>query len=105
MITKTQAYVQLFIFCICHSLLGVGYLDNVRLDSARQGGSGQPVNTIEYCQCPEGYVGQFCESCAPGFHREVTTDGSFTKCVPCNCNGHSEDCDVNTGKDNNCHVF
>ena len=75
----------------------MGFLDNVVLESARQGGSGVALRSIEYCQCPAGYVGQFCESCAPGYHRDAVNGGAFSTCVPCNCNGHSEDCDVNTG--------
>jgi laminin gamma 1 len=78
-------------------LTGVGLLDNVKLGSARLGGGGDSVTTIEQCQCPDGYVGQFCESCAPGFHRQPAGGGPYSRCVPCNCNGHSDNCDANTG--------
>ncbi len=45
---------------------GIGFLENVELDTARRGLSGQAADWVEICTCPAGYVGQFCESCAPG---------------------------------------
>jgi hypothetical protein len=53
------------------------------------------------CTCPDGYVGQFCESCAPGFRHEPANGGPFAPCVPCNCNGHADICDPETGE---CHI-
>ena len=41
------------------------------------------------CLC----VGQ---SCAPGFYR-VQRGRYLGECIPCNCNGHSNDCDAETG--------
>lgn len=77
---------------------GVGFLDNVRLQSAREGSGGTPATNVEQCTCPEGYVGQFCESCAPGYRREPLGGGPFARCVPCNCNKHSETCEPTTGR-------
>lgn len=77
---------------------GTGFIDNVHLGSARQGGGHGGATHVEQCQCPEGYIGQFCESCAPGYHRDPPNGGPMAKCVPCNCNGHSDSCDVNTGR-------
>lgn len=77
---------------------GVGFLDNVRLQSAREGNGGTPASNIEQCTCPEGYVGQFCESCAPGYRRDPVGGGPFDRCVPCNCNRHSETCEPTTGR-------
>ncbi len=77
---------------------GSGHLDDVKLESARRGGSGPPANWIERCNCPEGYVGQFCESCAPGFRHEPANGGPFARCVPCNCNGHADICDAESGR-------
>ena len=79
--------------------IGVGFLDNVKLESARPGNGYDEVSHIEQCTCPEGYVGQFCESCAPGYHREPANGGPLARCVPCNCNGHSDVCDVSNGED------
>ncbi|XP_069688400.1 laminin subunit gamma-1 [Periplaneta americana] len=77
---------------------GVGFLDDVVLQTARRGAAGRPANWIEMCTCPDGYVGQFCESCAPGFRHEPANGGPFAPCVPCNCNGHADICDAETGR-------
>ncbi|XP_063244920.1 laminin subunit gamma-1 isoform X2 [Bacillus rossius redtenbacheri] len=77
---------------------GVGFLDDVKLETARRGAAGQPATWIERCTCPEGYVGQFCESCAPGYRHEPANGGSFAPCVPCNCNGHADYCEPETGR-------
>ncbi|XP_066466960.1 laminin subunit gamma-3 [Tiliqua scincoides] len=70
-------------------------LQEVRLTSAHPGLS-QPAPWVEECRCPPGYVGRFCESCAPGFKREVPGGGRFASCVPCACNQHGS-CDPDTG--------
>lgn len=78
---------------------GVGFLDNVHLGTAHQGfNGGDEARWVEQCTCPEGYIGQFCESCAPGYRRDVMNGGPFARCVPCECNSHSDICDVNTGR-------
>lgn len=82
------------------SMAGSGFLSAVSLLSAvERFSSDEPNGAVEQCVCPEGYVGQFCESCGPGYYREEPHGGPFTTCIPCNCNNHSDDCDVNTGKD------
>ena len=78
-------------------MLGVGFLDNVKLHSAREGGGITPALTVEQCTCPDGYVGQFCESCAPGYRRDPPGTSPLSRCIPCNCNKHSDACDVRTG--------
>lgn len=78
-------------------LIGVGFLDDVSLQTARRGAPGLPANWVEMCTCPEGYIGQFCESCAPGSRHEPTSGGPFSPCVPCNCHGHASICDADTG--------
>merc|ERR1712106_230443 len=50
------------------------------------------------CSCPEGYVGQYCESCAPGYRHLPSNGGPFASCVPCNCNNHADICDSETGR-------
>lgn len=77
---------------------GTGYLDDFRLDSAAQSGFGQRATWIELCSCPQGYIGSFCESCAPGYRHNPPGGGSFAECVPCNCNGHADLCDNDSGK-------
>ncbi|NXX75046.1 LAMC2 protein, partial [Urocolius indicus] len=63
-----------------------GYIDNVTLVSA-QPVAGVPAPWVEHCECPVGYQGQFCERCAPGYHRHAPGMGPFSVCVPCSCQG------------------
>nr|XP_022904333.1 laminin subunit gamma-1 isoform X1 [Onthophagus taurus] len=77
---------------------GVGFLDNFRLETASRGVAGKPANWVEQCECPEGYVGQFCESCAPGYRHSPSLGGPFMPCIPCDCNKHADICDSETGK-------
>ncbi|XP_051161958.1 laminin subunit gamma-1 [Leptopilina boulardi] len=77
---------------------GRGFLDDVKLETAHRGAAGEPADWIEHCQCPTGYVGQFCESCAPGYHHDPPNGGPFALCVPCNCNGHADICETETGQ-------
>ncbi|XP_045702223.1 laminin subunit gamma-3 [Phyllostomus hastatus] len=70
-------------------------LTEVRLTSAQRGLS-PPASWVETCSCPKGYMGQFCESCAPGYKRETPLGGPYANCVPCSCNQHGT-CDPNTG--------
>lgn len=77
---------------------GVGFIDNIKLDTARPGSNvGDPATWVEQCTCPEGFVGQFCESCAGGYKRDPPNSGSFSSCVPCQCFGHSDSCDPDSG--------
>ncbi|XP_057674386.1 laminin subunit gamma-3 [Corythoichthys intestinalis] len=47
-----------------------------------------PAPWVESCTCPTGFLGQFCERCAPGFTREVPGGGPFSTCIPCDCHQH-----------------
>ncbi|XP_069774751.1 laminin subunit gamma-3-like isoform X2 [Narcine bancroftii] len=51
---------------------------------------------VEECMCPEGYIGQFCESCSPNYKREIPFGGPLTPCVPCTCNHHGS-CNPDSG--------
>ncbi|XP_041659922.1 laminin subunit gamma-2 [Cheilinus undulatus] len=73
---------------------GRGYLDDVKLMSARRG-EGVPARWVQTCSCPVGYEGDFCERCAAGFRRSAPADGAFSPCEPCSCRGGS--CDPQTG--------
>ncbi|KAJ8928617.1 hypothetical protein NQ314_018796 [Rhamnusium bicolor] len=77
---------------------GVGYIDDVKLETAARGVAGQPALWMESCACPTGYVGQFCESCAPGFRHSPALGGPFMPCIPCDCNNHASICDSETGR-------
>ncbi|XP_033856869.3 laminin subunit alpha-1-like [Acipenser ruthenus] len=64
---------------------------------------------IEKCKCPSGYAGLSCQECAPGFHRQKLTELNvrgprplIEPCVSCQCNNHSQTCDLDTGKCQGC---
>ncbi|XP_037977855.2 laminin subunit gamma-1 [Plutella xylostella] len=78
---------------------GVGYLMNFKLETAKEGrekGSG-PANWVEKCSCPKAYVGDYCEECAPGYRHSPANGGPYSRCIPCDCNGHAHICDTSTG--------
>lgn len=81
-----------------YSKQGEAILDDVELQTAHRGAAGHPATWIEQCTCPEGYLGQFCESCAPGYRHSPAKGGPFMPCIPCDCNGHAEICDSETGR-------
>lgn len=57
------------------------------------------ARTIEVCSCPPNYAGTSCETCAQGYYKQYSgTNGAHSyTCVPCQCNGQSDMCDVETG--------
>uniref|UniRef100_A0A8D3DLT7 Laminin, gamma 1 n=1 Tax=Scophthalmus maximus TaxID=52904 RepID=A0A8D3DLT7_SCOMX len=75
---------------------GAGYLDDVSLVTARRG-LGVPARWVEQCTCPQGYQGQHCEQCTLGYRRARPALGAFSACEPCNCNGHSDACNPDSG--------
>lgn len=62
----------------------------------------QNATNVETCSCPSEYKGQFCEQCASGYTRVTPNGGPYVTCVPCECNGHSDMCDPETGVCMNC---
>ncbi|CAG9764671.1 unnamed protein product [Ceutorhynchus assimilis] len=81
-----------------YSLRGVGFLDDFKLETASRGVAGKSALWIELCDCRPGYVGQYCESCAPGYRHTPTMGGPFMNCIPCDCNNHTSICDSETGQ-------
>ena len=77
-------------------LNGQTFLDEVQLETATMDGGGKKANWVEYCDCPTGFEGQFCEKCIVGYYHE-DNGGSFARCIPCQCNGHSDYCDPEDG--------
>lgn len=73
-------------------------LSAVSLDisTPRNTGSNVRAVEVEQCQCPAGHQGLSCEDCSPGYTR--SQEGLYLGlCEPCSCNGHSDDCDADTG--------
>lgn len=62
-------------------------------------------NFVEKCHCPSGYTGLSCEECMFG-HIKIfdnsTTHEKVTKCLACDCNGHSNSCDVESSECGEC---
>ncbi|XP_050301015.1 laminin subunit alpha [Anthonomus grandis grandis] len=56
----------------------------------------EDMPSVERCACEPNYQGLSCEECSPGYYRVEGPYGGA--CVPCECNGHANECDVNTGK-------
>ncbi|XP_059508738.1 laminin subunit alpha-5 isoform X2 [Stegostoma tigrinum] len=76
-------------------------LRNVILEQASDAGEGSVASNVEICHCPANYMGDSCQDCSPGYYRD--TKGLFLgKCVPCNCNGHSDQCLDGSGICVNC---
>lgn len=75
-------------------------LTNVVMDVASSVSGDTRALSVEQCQCPPGYVGSSCESCAVGWYRVSSKAGKvgvFGECKQCNC-GDGEECEDETGK-------
>ncbi|XP_074594778.1 laminin subunit alpha [Brevipalpus obovatus] len=89
-------------------------LQSFSMDSASdiEVANGQIASRVEVCTCPPNYQGTSCEECASGYYRSpsgfmagrgsVFGGPTLGLCIPCECNGHSRECDPNTGKCLNC---
>ncbi|XP_064459482.1 basement membrane-specific heparan sulfate proteoglycan core protein-like isoform X3 [Ornithodoros turicata] len=81
-------------------------IENIEIESASYiDPKNEPAVHVEQCSCPEGYIGNSCEHCAPGYVRRRS--GPYLgECLqgvlPCSCNGHSNSCDQQTGQCQNC---
>ena len=63
---------------------------------------GPPASEAEECQCPDGYTGLSCETCATKYYRDESdiSVSSLGACQPCPCNDNQESCgrDVQAGQ-------
>ncbi|KAM8850161.1 laminin subunit alpha-3-like isoform 2-T2 [Spinachia spinachia] len=72
-------------------------LGEVGLEGLSNTGTGGPGNTVEDCSCAPQHTGDSCEKCATGYYRDHS--GPFLgRCVPCECNGLSDECEERTGR-------
>jgi len=72
------------------------YLDNVKLETAVFQGSGEPADWVEVCE-KKGYIPGSLNTCKDGYTRDPPNGNEFDNCVPCNCHGHGDTCNPNTG--------
>ncbi|GFO42017.1 laminin subunit alpha-1-like [Plakobranchus ocellatus] len=73
------------------------------LSFSRESAVGSVNTAAENCVCGVGYTGGSCERCAPGYKRaNVSSSDYLGVCVSCQCNGHSDTCDPDTGACLNC---
>ncbi|XP_012581235.1 PREDICTED: laminin subunit alpha-3 [Condylura cristata] len=76
-------------------------LGEVGLEEASDTGSGRRAHMVEMCACPPDHRGDSCQGCSPGYYWD--SKGSYTgRCVPCNCNRHSNRCQDDSGICINC---
>lgn len=78
-------------------------LSSVVLDTAspRRISSNARAVEVEQCLCPPGHTGLSCEDCSTGYKR--SQEGIYlAKCELCECNGHSTECDPDSGVCKNC---
>ncbi|XP_075744889.1 terribly reduced optic lobes isoform X29 [Rhipicephalus microplus] len=96
----------IFVRASFDSELAESSIHGLEMDSASYSSpKNPPASSVEQCACPTGYTGNSCENCAPGYIRRRS--GPYLgECVqgvlPCNCNGHSNSCDQQTGRCLNC---
>ncbi|XP_031624790.1 basement membrane proteoglycan-like isoform X2 [Contarinia nasturtii] len=94
---------DIFIKATYTTTTGEAALSQVILDTASQHYTGNNVRAseVEQCSCPLGHQGYSCEDCAPGYKR--SQGGLYLGlCEPCDCNGHSDECDGETSVCHNC---
>ncbi|KAL1006408.1 hypothetical protein UPYG_G00072000 [Umbra pygmaea] len=88
-------------------------ISNISMDTALEVDvvlDGQEVaHLIETCECPAGYAGLSCQECSPGYYRQTVSELNvrgkrplIAPCVPCQCNNHSQACDLDTGECQGC---
>ncbi|KAL1020675.1 hypothetical protein UPYG_G00003200 [Umbra pygmaea] len=72
-------------------------LSDIRMDIAVPHSTGnERALEVEECTCPQGYKGPSCQECDVGYIR--TGSGLYLgTCERCDCNGHSNTCDPETG--------
>lgn len=72
------------------------YISDVSLDTAVEMSGTPRSDQVEACRCPAGYTGTSCETCAPGYYRNVNDQNVsiLGSCNPCLCSGNEESCEL-----------
>lgn len=84
------------------------YLSDVTLDTAVEQYTGRSrASTVEICQCPIGYRGTSCESCAPGYYKDFYygTSTPLGSCLLCPCSNKSSSCEMGPNNRIVCHCL
>ncbi|KAJ8967223.1 hypothetical protein NQ314_003001, partial [Rhamnusium bicolor] len=87
---------------------GTAYLSDITLDTAVEQFTGKPKATsVEVCRCPPRYRGSSCESCAPGFYKDIYYGEStpLGSCLKCDCNNREESCELGPDHRVICHCL
>ncbi|XP_017882648.2 laminin subunit alpha-1 [Ceratina calcarata] len=88
-----------------HSEQIEGSLQAAILSVGEVASGGESNNLVEVCECPEGYAGLSCESCAWGYVKLIKNGSDYQDhhvCVRCDCNGHAGTCDLTLGECTTC---
>ncbi|XP_017797924.1 PREDICTED: laminin subunit alpha-1-like [Habropoda laboriosa] len=88
-----------------HSEQLEGSLQSAILSIGEISSDGENNNLVEVCECPEGYTGLSCESCAWGYVKVVKNGSDHQDhhvCVRCDCNGHASTCNLVLGECTTC---
>ncbi|KAK3088685.1 hypothetical protein FSP39_022382 [Pinctada imbricata] len=92
-----------FVFCNNHTENCGSATSHVHSNYLKDGLNG-PTRESASCQnCMNNTAGQRCEQCKPGFFRvDPKGNKKHEACMKCQCNGHSDMCDPNTGENCQC---
>jgi laminin, alpha 3/5 len=77
-------------------------VDQYLLDLTKSDAKNRPALSVERCACPQFYQGYSCEQCIDGYHKVKSNGPGAFNCVPCQCNGHADRCDQDSGVCLNC---
>lgn len=89
------------LYCNCNFFLSLTSLSlsATDCDCHSQGSVGHQCDPVTgQCPCRHGAIGRQCSDCQPG-------QWGFPNCQQCQCNGHAESCDPETGACYECRDY